>query len=277
MRRLIITVTILFIVSGTGLTDIFSQEYRGQLSGWGTFQDFTAAKSFQNGGFRYLPELNWAVAGDPANMIDLQISANLFAIHQAGMFDSGRQTDSQYIRKYDAEPYRWWIRYSTTNLEVRAGLQKINFGPAKLLRSLMWFDRLDPRDPLQLTEGVHALLGRYIFNNNTNIWAWGIYGQQETKGWEAVPTREGTGEFGGRVQYPLGFGDIGITVHSRQAEFEMPANAAMFSSRALQYRENRVALDGFFDGGVGIWFESALIARNLEDAVLSLPDMDSYL
>jgi len=54
-----------------------------------------------------------------------------------------------------------WIRLSTKQFELRAGLQKINFGSATLLRPLMWFDKIDPRDPLQLTDGVYALLARY--------------------------------------------------------------------------------------------------------------------
>jgi len=54
-------------------------------------------------------------------------------------------------------------------------LQKINFGSATLFRLLMWFDRIDPRDPLKLTDGVYGLLLRYYFHNNTNIWLWGLY------------------------------------------------------------------------------------------------------
>jgi hypothetical protein len=61
----------------------------------------------------------------------------------------------------DIKPYRLWARYSTSQLEIRAGLQKINFGSANILRPLMWFDQMDPRDPLQLTDGVWGILGRY--------------------------------------------------------------------------------------------------------------------
>ena len=61
------------------------------------------------------------------------------------------------------KPYRLWLRYSTSHLEIRAGLQKINFGSSNILRPLMWFDKMDFRDPLMLTDGVYALLGRYYF------------------------------------------------------------------------------------------------------------------
>ena len=72
------------------------------------------------------------------------------------------------------------------------GLQKINFGSAVLLRPLMWFDSLDPRDPLQLTDGVYAVLLRYYFPNNANLWAWALYGNDSPKGWESAATAEDT-------------------------------------------------------------------------------------
>ena len=63
-------------------------------------------------------------------------------------------------------------------LHIEPGLQKINFGSATMLRPLMWFDQVDPRDPLQLTDGVWGVLGRYYFLNNANIWLWGLYGNK---------------------------------------------------------------------------------------------------
>ena len=68
------------------------------------------------------------------------------------------------------------MRYSSDQFELRLGLQKINFGSASMLRPLMWFDQMDPRDPLHLTDGVWGLLARYYFLNNANIWLWGLYG-----------------------------------------------------------------------------------------------------
>ena len=72
-----------------------------------------------------------------------------------------------------------------------------------LLRPLMWFDRIDPNDPLQLTEGVYGLLLKYTFLNNANIWLWGLYGNDDPKGWEAVPTQRKSAEYGGRLQAPF--------------------------------------------------------------------------
>ena len=69
--------------------------------------------------------------------------------------------------------YRGWGRFKTSRFEGRVGLQKINFGSALLLRPLRWFDSVDPRDPLQITEGVYALLVREYLPRNFTVWVWG--------------------------------------------------------------------------------------------------------
>ena len=82
----------------------------------------------------------------------------------------------------------------------------------------MWFDRIDPRDPLQLTDGVWALLLRYFFLNNANIWLWGLYGNDDVKGWEFLPTVKDDIEFGGRIQVPVPLGELGLSYHHRRAD-----------------------------------------------------------
>jgi len=138
-------------------------------------------------------------------------------------------------------------------------LQKITFGPARLFRPLMWFDRLDPRDPLQLTEGVYGLRLRYDFQNNANIWLWGLYGNKDTKGWEGIPTKTGTPEFGGRLQHPLGNGEMAFTAHRRMVNQvgHLDSSDRIMTGKSIP--ENRIALDGMWDIGPGIWFETALI------------------
>jgi hypothetical protein len=116
----------------------------------------------------------------------------------------------------------------------------------------MWFDRLDPRDPLQITDGVYGLLLRYYFVNNTNIWIWGLYGNEKTKGWEAIPTQEGSVEYGGRLQIPLFTGELAVTYHHRQIVIGKPSP------------ENRYALDGKWDIGIGIWIEGTLTHQENE-------------
>ena len=45
---------------------------------------------------------------------------------------------------------------------------------------------------LQITGGVDALLVRYYLLNNANLWLWGVRGRDETRGWELLPTTDGT-------------------------------------------------------------------------------------
>jgi hypothetical protein len=148
------------------------------------------------------------------------------------------------------ELYRLKLRYATPQMETRIGLQKLNFGPAFLLRSLKWFDQLDPRDPLQLTEGVYGLRFRYDAINNANIWFWALYGNEDLKGYEIFPTSPDTLEIGGRLQVPVPRGEVALTYHTRQVDADI--------INAKKFREYRMALDGRWDVGIGLWFESAL-------------------
>jgi hypothetical protein len=145
-----------------------------------------------------------------------------------------------------------WLRLSTQRFEARLGLQKINFGSATVFRPLMWFDRIDPRDPLQLTDGVYGLLLRYYFRKNANAWLWGLYGNNDPKGWETLPTARRTPELGGRLQVPLFSGEAGASAHFRRSAVTGdPASPAA--------GESRFAFDGKWDIGVGLWVEAAFI------------------
>jgi hypothetical protein len=127
----------------------------------------------------------------------------------------------------------------------------------------MWFDRVDPRDPLQLTDGVYALLGRYYFLNNTNIWLWGLYSNNETKGWEYFPTSKKSLEYGGRIQTPLASGEVAASYHHRLANFHAMTGYP-YSEKENRVPEDRFALDGKWDMGVGAWFEGVLIHGQTE-------------
>jgi hypothetical protein len=157
-----------------------------------------------------------------------------------------------------------WLRYSGDRFEVRAGLQKINFGSASMLRPLMWFDRIDPRDPLQLTTGVYGLLGKYYFKNNANIWLWVLYGNKNTKGWEIYPSRADRPEAGGRIQLPVPRGEIAFTYHNRVGE--LPENFQPVTG-SRYFPENRIGLDFKLDLGVGIWFEGTITRQDHPDLI----------
>jgi hypothetical protein len=221
----------------------------GQASGWvRSNPDNSLASQL---GLRYIPELT----------IEEKFNGDLSA--EADLSFNGYVTESFAERQRlehegKIKPYRAWFRLASNVLEVRAGLQKISFGTATLFRALMWFDKVDPRDPLQLTDGVYGLLARYYFLSNANIWLWGLYGNDETKGWESAPTRKKSVEYGGRVQTPLWSGELGATYHHREADFsglpELPITAS-----ESPVPENRFALDGKWSIGIGIWFEAVLI------------------
>lgn len=163
------------------------------------------------------------------------------------------------------KPYRLWVRFSNERFELRAGLQKINFGSASLLRPLMWFDRMDPRDPLQLTDGVYGLLGRYYFQNNANAWLWMLWGNDKTKGWEIVPSVRKIPEFGGRMQFPVPKGEAAISYHHRTADLSKIINPLNIRGAAT-FPEERLGIDGKWDLGVGLWGEYALIYSSLDSS-----------
>lgn len=220
-------------------------EFENQLSTW-LGMNFPDEVKWQSG-IRYIPTLSpWVKAGRNGKF-DAEISANTFgSVHL-----TGSNYDSAGFR---FKPYRLWMRYSTSHLEIRAGLQKINFGSSNILRPLMWFDRMDFRDPLMLTDGVYALLGRYYFSNNANIWLWGLYGNDKTKGWEAMPTIKDIPEYGGRIQLPLPVGEFALSYHHRDADYSALA-VQIPGLTDTRYNEQLFAADGKWDIGPGIWFE----------------------
>ncbi len=225
-------------------TLLFSQTtgLKGQLSGWGMINRNADTETYV--GIRYLPELMIAKEVGNAQTVDFVGSVNAYRFGQVHSRDN--VTSDGEIKFY-----RLWARYSAANFEARLGLQKINFGAAMLMRPLMWFDRIDPRDPLQITDGVYALLLRYYFLNNANIWLWGLYSNNETKGMEFYSPKKDAPEFGGRFQMPLLNGEIAFSVHHRK--LSLP-EASIING----HTENRFALDGKWDYGIGFWFEGVL-------------------
>jgi hypothetical protein len=205
--------------------------------------------SFQTqAGLRYVPGITIGLPGSGDWKLDAELSGNGYV---SGEFRTGDTLRTNARVK----PYRGWIRAGTPRFESRLGLQKISFGSATLLRPLMWFDRIDPRDPLQTTDGVYALLLRYYFPNNANAWLWGLAGNTETKGWETLPSEQWSPEMGGRVQLPVPRGEVAVSCHHRRADVSGLVHIPEFVPEPA---ENRVGLDGKWDVGAGLWFEALL-------------------
>ncbi len=251
---------ILFFLCVSVVSTAFTQnlEWNGQVSGWGMVNRADETE-FQLG-VRYLPEVYTSIYQGNTLSIDAEFSANLFSYRD---FDAGN-TD------HDEKLYRAWLRFSTSTFEARIGLQKINFGPAFMLRSLMWFDSLDPRDPQQLTDGVYGVLIRYYFLNNANIWLWGLLQNDELKGTEFIYSDKNTPEWGGRIQHPLGQGEVAITVHHRETDINKTIDSYIPLPIALDIpniTEQRYALDGKWDYELGFWFEAVSSHFELKDLV----------
>ncbi len=233
---------------------------------------FWGAANFQDPllyqfGIRYIPDLNIEHHFSEYKTFNAEISWNITA--------SPLLLGKKYIETFSRlSPYRFWLRYSTSNWEIRAGLQKINFGSATILRPLMWFDQVDPRDPLQLTDGVYGLLSRYYFNNNANIWLWCLYGNDAERGWDYLPSDRRTPEFGGRVQIPVKSGELAVSYHHRKVDFTRLNTDTTYTGSTF-YPENRIGFDGKWDAMAGVWFEVVVKQNNPENSFM--PEWEEYL
>lgn len=244
--RLIILSSLLLVLptAATSLTINLS----GLVTAWITENTKNITEPFF--GIRFIPKLTLEKSFSQDFSLDFEASMNAFGTAHVHSLKN-TQTDGEI------DLYRMWGRISTSRFEARIGLQKINFGSATLLRPLMWFDSIDPRDPLQLTDGVYGLLLRYYFLNNANIWIWGLYGNDKLKGWDYFPSEAKSAEFGGRLQLPLGNGEWAITYHHRRMD-PRQGPFALEQIDALSLPEDRYALDGKWDLGIGLWFEGTL-------------------
>ena len=232
-----------------------------QISSWFTLKFSNSLPN--NLGARYIPTVSLRDSIKKDTKIDAELSVNTFGNL---FFESVHYQNADIALK----PYRLWIRYSTERMELRAGLQKINFGSASVLRPLMWFDRMDTRDPLQLTDGVYGLLGRYYFPKNYNLWLWALYGNKNPAGWDVVPSVKSFPEFGGRFQLPVPKGELGLAYHHRKADYSGFSWAGQSS-----FPENKAGIDFKIDLGIGIWGEFVLKHNHPENYVL--PEWENYL
>ena len=223
----------------------FKVGFDNQVSTW-VGSNYTD-RFYSQAGLRYIPTLSPSYNAGSNSKFDAEISLNTYG----NLTFTSAELDTA---TYDIRPYRLWLRYSNSNLEIRAGLQKINFGSSNILRPLMWFDNIDFRDPLQLTNGVYALLGRYYFNNNANIWLWTLYGNKDTKGWEVAPSLNNIPEYGGRIQFPVPKGEFAFSYHHRDADYSdfYPGSPVAADTR---FTEQMFGIDGKWDIGPGVWFE----------------------
>lgn len=226
--------------------EAFDVAFQGQLSGWTRHFRRDDAWEHQSG-LRYLPGVRIQKMVTGTSVLDLEIAANAVA-------STGSGPDSEVQR---VEIYRATLRYSTPRTDTSLGLQKIAFGPTRLLRPLQWFDGIDPTDPLQYTKGVYALRFRYNALSNANAWLWCLMFNDDPKGNELFGSAENQPEWGGRFQMPTLGGELAATVHFRRVDGSQSAMD--------DFNEQRYALDGRWDLAVGLWFEAVLENRTSSD------------
>ncbi len=255
----IVLVLILNIISGisANLSAQDSLNFSGQASAWMLYNGTNVLPVYLGG--RYIPQLNYVLPLKDNHKIDFEASVNINGSVGIRPFDS--------LGHYgQLKPYRLWARYSSDQLEIRAGLQKINFGSASLLRPLMWFDQVDPRDPLKLTDGVWGILGRYYFLNNANIWLWGLYGNNKPRGWEPAATNKHFPEIGGRIQMPVPAGEAAFTYHHRVADTrDIGGSIPQFN----EVPENRFGFDVKLDVVAGFWLEGSWVRKSKNVGLLT--------
>ena len=232
---------------------VSSSLFQGQVSSW-----LSMNQTDQRGtllGIRYIPQFEeeW----QRPNHISLNFENALNLVGYQSYEDSGRTNTTLKLNWH-----RLWFRVASDQLEIRVGLQKINFGSANMLRPLMWFDRLDPRDPLQLTEGVWGVLAKYYFLDNHTLWFWGLSGNDQTKGWEIFPSSDDDPEFGGRIQLAVPRGEIALTTHFRKAQASF-SFLGIPTPGYMSIQEKRIGLDGKWDLELGLWFESSITHQDL--------------
>ncbi len=231
--------------------------FSGQASGW---VDVNKSENLPLwGGARYIPQLNPGTGLKSGRRIDAEFSLNLYGSAATDPFDT-------ISASADIKAYRTWVRFSSDQFEIRLGLQRISFGSASILRPLMWFDQIDPRDPLKMTDGVWSLLGRYYFLNNANIWVWGLYGNNKTKGWEVIPVNKNIPEFGGRLQIPVPGGEAAISYHHRIADSR---NTGLPVPEYEKIGENRIGMDAKWDFVTGVWIEGSYATKNKDMGMLN--------
>lgn len=228
MKQAFLFFLIAAFLPGHSLSDDFI--FSGQGTGW--------ALTGNEGqlGLRYIPQMR------------------ITDLFNKGEIDTEISIKTEVTDKAELGLYRAWLRYAKPKYEMRLGLQRINFGPAKIFRSLRWFDQIDIRDPLQLTSGVYGLLARYFFLNNCNVWIWTLYGNHEPRGLEIVKTSKSRAELGGRYQLPVPGGEMGFSFHRRfidRADWKNKMNSSL--TKGLH---NRYGVDGVWDIGIGLWAEA---------------------
>jgi len=218
----------------------FSGEWTGFLGQTFGDQDL----SFWGG--RYLPK--WTVDTELDGPVRFEAELIPYLAYSAQTSPTGSTDQAK------SSLHRAWVRFYDENLGTRLGLQEIRFGPGKVLRSLQWFDTLDFQDPTGFSEAVEGLLVRRYFENNSNLWVWGLVNTKDQRYGQAIfSTAKDRPQWGGRMEMQAGRGEMAVSFNHSQV--------SLYNQQAV-VPENRLGLEFHQDLGVGVWGEGAVSQRS---------------
>jgi hypothetical protein len=90
---------------------------------------------------------------------------------------------------------------------------------------------------------------------------WGLYGNENTKGWEVLKTNKTIPEFGGRIQMPVPLGEAALSYHHRVIDYSLLESSLSVSENIS---ENRLGIDARFDWLIGCWMEGSWTHKEKE-------------
>ena len=233
-------IPVLFFLQSHAQLQTYSLKGELALSGL-TSSDVPDDLSSYQSNFLYLPKLSILKQLTSNQVIDSELSLRWM-----------RNYSGDSLLLHEQEFYRYWLRYYNENFEARFGLQKIVFGTSQFLRTLSWFDSIDPMDPIGQTSGVKALRLRWFPMHNLSSWNW------------IIASKDDTLSYGGRIEFSNTIGEWGFTYHtdpSKSIKSISSINTSVLGS------DSRFAIDYRFDGLIGLWNESALIQSNRSKVV----------
>ena len=73
-------------------------------------------------------------------------------------------------------------------------------------------------------------------------------------------------EVGGRYQMPVGTGQMGLSTHYRKVH--VPNLVSSIPNNDFSLNEQRIGLDGKWDVGIGLWFESSVTLTDKKNYVI---------
>ena len=145
------------------------------------------------------------------------------------------------------EVYRLWGSASFGGTDLRVGLQKLNFGTARIIRPEQWFDELRALDPLEETNGVRAAVLKQYFSYRSGIWLWGVLTKNPFSGLEFRDDDPDNTNLGGRIEFPLPGVETGVSFNAIDLSAES----------GLKAKEYQLGFDLRYDGKFGAWIEGS--------------------